>query len=141
MSVSDVRSYFKDRITDEISSAVEHKDAFNLENMYINSRDKVYHIAYQNSDNITTDGEHIADNIAVTVTILFKGYRNVQKTFDDAYDSVHNIKRRASKISNFTNGIKRVVCDNINLVESDESNDNIIEATLNFSVRMDFTTL
>lgn len=141
MSISVIRSYFKDRITDEISTAVEHKDAINVENMHINARDKMFHIIYQNTDNITTDGEHIADTISVTITMLFKGYRNVQSTFDNTYNSIHNIKRRACKISNFTNGIKRVVCDSIELVESDISNDNILEATLSFTCRMDFTTL
>lgn len=141
MSVSDVRSYFKDQIKDEVPTAVEHKDAFNTENMIVNSRDKTYHIIYQNNSNITTDGEHIADSISVTITMLFKGYRNTQSAFDSTYDTVHNIKRRASKISNFTNGIKRVVCDSIDIAESDSSNDNILVCTLDFTVRMDFTTL
>lgn len=141
MSISNVRSYFKTHITGEVSAAVEHKDALNIDNMHVSSRDKMYHIVYQNSSNITTDGEHIADNISVTVTMLFKGYRNVQSAFDSTYNTVHNIKRRACKIANFTNGIKQVVCDSINVQESDASNDNILEAVLEFSVRMDFTTL
>ena len=141
MSVSAVRSYFKDQIREEVSTAVEHTDALNIDNMHVSARDKMYHIVYQNNSNITTDGDHIADNISVTITMLFKGYRNTQSAFDSTYDTVHNIKRHACNITNFTNGIKRVVCDSIEVTESDDSNDNLLQAVLEFSVRMDFTTL
>ena len=140
MSISVVRAYFKSRITDEVSSAVEHKDAFDLENMHVTARDKMYHIIYQNNSNIETDGNRITDDISVTITMLFKGYRDTQATFDSTSDTVHNIKRRASKIDNYTNGIKRVVCDSISINPGDDSNDVLI-ATLNFSVRMDFNTI
>ena len=113
MSISNVRSYFKSRIKDEIPTAVEHKDAFNIENMIVSSRDKMYHIVYQNDSNLDTNGDLVTDNISVTITMLFKGYKNTQATFDSTSNTVHNIKLRASKIANYTNGIKRVVCDNI----------------------------
>ena len=141
MSVSVVRNYFKSRITDEVSSAVEHTDAFSIENMHVSARDKMFHIIYQNDSNIETHGDRITDNISVTINMLFKGYRDTQATFDSTSDTVHNIKRRASKISNYTNGIKRVVCDSISINPSDDSNDNILLVTMEFSVRMDFNTI
>lgn len=141
MSISAVRSYFKSRITDEVSNAVEHKDAFNIENMHTNARDKMYHIIYQNNSNIETHGDRITDNVSVTISMMFKGYRDTQATFDSTSNTVHNIKRRASKISNYTSGIKRVVCDSINITPADESNDNILLVTMEFSVRMDFNTI
>lgn len=141
MSLSDVRAYFKDRIRDEVPTAVEHKDAFNIENMFINARDKTYHIIYQNDSNLDTNGDLITDNISVTITMLFKGYKNTQSAFDSTSDTVHNIKLRASKIANYTNGIKRVVCDNILIEPADDSNDNILQVTMNFSVRMDNNTI
>lgn len=141
MSLSDVRAYFKDRIRDEVPTAVEHKDAFNIENMFVNARDKTYHIIYQNDSNLDTNGDLITDNISVTITMLFKGYKNTQSAFDSTSDTVHNIKLRASKIANYTNGIKRVVCDNILIEPADDSNDNILQVTMNFSVRMDNNTI
>jgi len=141
MSISVVRDYFKDQITEEVADAVEHKDAFNIENMHVNARDKMYHIIYQNSSNIETHGDRITDNISVTINMLFKGYRDTQAAFDTTSDTVHNIKRRASKISNYTDGIKRVVCDSISINPSDDSNDNILLVTMEFSVRMDFNTI
>tara|TARA_Y100001972_G_C7611003_1_gene306291 strand:+ start:755 stop:1180 length:426 start_codon:yes stop_codon:yes gene_type:complete len=141
MSISAIRAYFKSRIQEEIPRAFEHKDAINIENMPVSARDKTFHISYQNSSNITTDGDHIADNISVTVTLLFKGFRDVQSTFDSSSDTCHRIKRRACNIANFTNGIKRVTCDNITITESDDTNDNFLECRLEFSIRMDFTTL
>lgn len=139
--LSDVRSYFKDRITDEVPAAVEHKDAFNIENMHVNARDKMYHIIYQNNTNLETHGDRITDNVSVTLSMIFKGYRDTQAAFDSTSDTAHNIKRRASKISNYVNGIKRVVCDSINITPVDDSNDNILLVTMEFSVRMDFTTI
>ena len=141
MSLSDVRAYFKDRIKDEVNAAVEHTDAFNIENMHTNARDKMYHIIYQNNSNIETHGDRVTDNISVTLSMVFKGYRNTQSTFDSTSDTAHNIKLRASKISNYTNGIKRVVCDSINITPVDDSNDNILLVTMEFSVRMDFNTI
>lgn len=141
MSLSDVRSYFKDRVTDEVPSAVEHTDAFNIENMHTNARDKMYHIIYQNNSNLETHGDRVTDNVSVTLSMIFKAYRNTQSTFDSTSDTAHNIKLRASKISNYTNGIKRVVCDNINITPVDVSNDNILLVTMEFSVRMDFNTI
>ena len=73
--------------------------------------------------------------------MLFKGYRDTQSTFDSTSNTAHNIKRRASKISNYTDGIKRVVCDSISIEPSDESNDNILLVTMNYSVRMSFNTI
>ena len=141
MSIKVVRDYFKDRIKDEIPSAVEHKDAFNLENMHVSARDKMYHIIYQNSNNLETNGDLLTDEISVTITMIFKGYRDTQATFDNTSDTVYNIKRRASKISNYTSNIKRVVCDNINITPADDSNDNNLLVTMGFSVRMCFNTI
>ena len=141
MSISVVRDYFKDQIKDEVAAAVEHTDAFNIENMHTNARDKMYHIIYQNDSNIETHGDRITDNISVTISMVFKGYRDTQASFDSTSDTVHNIKRRASKISNYTSGIKRVVCDSINITPADDSNDNILLVTMEFSVRMDFNTI
>ena len=141
MSISVVRDYFKDQVKEEVPAAVEHTDAFNIENMHVNARDKMYHIIYQNDSNIETHGDRITVNISVTINMVFKGYRDTQSTFDSTSDTVHNIKRRASKISNYTNGIKRVVCDSISINPSDDSNDNILLVTMEFSVRMDFNTI
>ena len=141
MSISVVRTYFKDQIKDEVAAAVEHTDAFNIENMHTNARDKMYHIIYQNDSNTETHGDRITDNISVTISMVFKGYRDTQAAFDSTSDTVHNIKRRASKISNYTSGIKRVVCDSINITPADDSNDNILLVTMEFSVRMDFNTI
>ena len=141
MSIKVVRNYFKNRIKDEIPSAVEHKDAFNLDNMHVSARDKMFHIIYQNSGNLETNGDLLTDEISVTITMLFKGYRDTQATFDSTSDTVHNIKRRASKISNYTDDIKRVVCDNITITPADDSNDNNLLVTMGFSVRMCFSTI
>ena len=141
MSISVVRDYFKDQIKEEVAAAVEHTDAFNIENMHTNARDKMYHIIYQNDSNIETHGDRITDNISVTISMVFKGYRDTQASFDSTSDTVHNIKRRASKISNYTSGIKRAVCDSINIAPVDDSNDNILLVTMEWSVRMDFSTI
>ena len=141
MSASDLRAYFKSVIRDEISNCYEHKDAINIENVAMKTKGTSFHIIYQNTSNLDTNGDLITDNFNVTVTLFFNGYRDVTTVFDSSMDTAHNIKLRACNIANYTNGIKRVVGNNIDIAELDESNDNILKCVLSFDVRMDFDVI
>ena len=131
MAISSVRSYLKSRITDENSSFYEHTYRFSTDNIHTGIKTKSYYIEYQQPSNISTEGDLIQDQVTATVRLFFKGYRTVQQSIDSAMDTCHNIKRRASKISNYTSDIKRCTCSSV-IVEPVEGNDNNIVVTMQF---------
>ena len=131
MAISSVRSYLKSRITDENSSFYEHTDGFSTDNIPTGIKTRAYYIEYQQPSNISTEGDLIHDQVTATVRLFFKGYRTVQQSIDSAMDTCHNIKRRASKISNYTSDIKRCTCSSVT-VEPVEGNDNNIVVTMQF---------
>jgi len=134
--ISDVRAYFKSRVTEELSKAIEHEDAFNLENIALRNGQAKYHIAIGSIGNIETHGDRVTDSIEVELSLVKKGYLKTQDNFFDFIDSLQNIKLRASNQRNYNSGIKLVVCNSIT-VDGLDTNDNIFQATLSFSVRMD----
>ena len=140
MSISVVRSYLKSRITDENSSFYEHVDGFNANNVPTNIKTRSYFIEYQNPSNLSTEGDLIHDQVTATVRLFFKGYRSVKDSIDSSMDTCHNIKRRASKISNYSSTIKRVTCNSVT-IEPVESNDNNMIVTMEFDIEMYFDVI
>ena len=140
MAISDVRTYLKNRITDENSSFYEHTDGFNAENVPTNIKTRSFFIEYQQPSNLSTEGDLIHDQVTATVRLFFKGYRTVQQSIDSAMDTCHNIKLRASKISNYTATIKRCTCNSVT-IEPVESNDNNMIVTMEFDIEMFFNTI
>tara|TARA_B100000424_G_scaffold268602_1_gene263716 strand:+ start:989 stop:1408 length:420 start_codon:yes stop_codon:yes gene_type:complete len=138
--ISDVRDYLKARLKEEFTTAKEHKDAFNDDNISLPKSGVKFFIEYANSSNVSTDGNVVDDEIEATVKIFVKGFRDVQKALDDNMDKAHNFKLRASNKARHTSGIKNVVCDSIEAVEV-ESNDNIIVIEMAFSIRMIFAVI
>lgn len=134
--ISDVRTYFKSRVTEELSKAIEHEDAFNLENIALRNGQVKYHIAIGSIGNIETHGDRVTDSIEIELSLVKKGYLKTQDNFFDFIDNLQNIKLRASNQRNYNSGIKLVVCNSIT-VDGLDTNDNIFQATLSFSVRMD----
>ena len=140
MAISDVRTYLKNRITDENSSFYEHTDGFNAENVPTNIKTRSFFIEYQQPSNLSTEGDVVHDQVAATVKLFFKGYRSVKESLDNAMDTCHNIKLRASKISNYTASIKRCTCNSVT-IEPVDSNDNNMIVTMEFDIEMFFNVI
>lgn len=134
--ISNLRAYFKSRVKQELSKAIEHEDAFNLENIALRNGQEKFHIAINSIQNTDTHGDRVTDSIEVELSLVKKGYLKTQDNFFNFLDSLQNIKLRASNQRNYNNGIKLVVCNSIT-VDGLDTNDNIFQATLSFSVRMD----
>mgnify|MGYP003132744249 CR=1 FL=1 len=137
MAISSVRSYFRNRMLEAVSDAVEHKIAISFDNTSVNLKNKTFFIEYQNNNNIETHGNRVTDEIEVTVIFLFKAYRYTQASYDELSDLMHDYKLRCSNISRYETGIKRVVGNTMLIEEIDETNDNILQCTLTFTVRYD----
>ena len=140
MAISDVRTYLKNRITDENSSFYEHDDGFNADNVPTGIKTRSFFIEYQQPSNLSTEGDLIHDQVTATVRLFFKGYRSVKDSIDSSMDTCHNIKRRASKISNYSSTIKRVTCNSVT-IEPVESNDNNMIVTMEFDIEMYFDVI
>ena len=140
MAISDVRTYLKSRITDENSSFYEHLDGFNANNIPTNIKTRSFFIEFQNPSNLSTEGDLIHDQITATVKLFFKGYRSVRDSIDSSMNTCHNIKRRASNMSNYSSSIKRCTCDSVT-IEPVESNDNNMIVTMSFDIEMYFDVI
>jgi len=140
MAISDVRTYLKSRITDENSSFYEHLDGFNANNIPTNIKTRSFFIEYQQPSNLSTEGDVINDQVTATVKLFFKGYRSVRDSIDSAMDECHNIKLRASNMSNYSAVIKRCTCDSVT-IEPVESNDNNFVVTMSFDIEMFFDVI
>ncbi len=137
--ISDVRTYLKAQLIATNSDFREWRDGFNRDNIPKSVFNKSFFISYSNSSNNLTSGQMVDDNISATVELFFKGFRDPQEAIDVAMDLAHLFKLRASDPCNFTSGIKHVVGNSIT-PEPVVSNDNSIIITLDFSLRMIFST-
>ena len=141
MSLKPVRSFIKSRLSETSSSFKEHKDGFNRDNIPRSLLNKSYFIDVASSNNESTEGRVVTDEITARVELFYKGYRNTQSTIDDAMDEANNFKLRASNPSHFSSLIKRVVCESIEVDPLADSNDNSILVTINMSITACFAVI
>lgn len=141
MSISVVRSYLKSRISDEDSGFYEHTDGFSTGNIPTNIKSKSYFIEYQQPSNISTEGNVVLDQVTATVRLYFKGYRSVQQSIDSSMDTAHNIKLRASNISNYSSTIKRCVGTSVTIEPASTDNDNSMVVTLGFDLEIYYNVI
>ena len=141
MSLKPVRTFIKTRLSETNSSFKEHKDGFNRDNIHRSQLNKSYFIDIVSSDNESTEGRVVTDEIVARVEVFYKGFRNTQSAIDNALDEINNFKLRASNPSNFTSTIKRAVCESIEVEQLNESNDNSFILTINMSVTACFAVI
>ena len=139
MSISQVRTYFKSRLSETDSDFREWTDGFNRENIPNNIYDKAYHIAYGSLASSALSDNFIEDNLSVSIQLFFKGYRDPAQAIDDALDKAHNFRLRCVSFPNATTGddIKNVILTTM-IPDFPESNDNMIIIDLEFVVRLCF---
>ena len=139
MSISQVRTYFRNRLAETDPDLSEWTDGFNIENIPNTITDKTYHIflgtlASQELNDLTTD-----DQLAVSINVFFEGYQDVQETLDVGYDLMHQFRLNSINPCNSMVGdnIKNVVLESITPNPVD-TNDNMIRFSLDFNVRLVF---
>ena len=139
MSLSKVRTYFRNQFTATDSKFKEWDDAFNSANIPSNIIDKAYHITYSvpSSDPFST---HLTDNVEVSVSVFFKGYKKPTDTLDMAMDLCNEFRLNCVSISNIEsfkstddNPIYGVISNSITPTFV-ETNDNRIVVELSFTV-------
>jgi hypothetical protein len=134
MSLSQLKSYFRTRV-ESIGTYKEHKDAFNWQNISEMGLNKAYHIQLQEASRASLSHPTLVEvNAPVTVRLFFKGYRDPAAGVDTAVVEADKLIKAACKASNrLGTTLKNVTFNSMSIEPLDETNDNSILTTLNFT--------
>lgn len=134
-----IRAHFRTKMN--ALNYTEWTDGFNISNIpdtLLSRANRMYHIATPSSSRVDAYDMTSQDvDVDVRLSIFFKGYRNAASAIDAAMSASDTILENLLDPSNrFTSGIKNIYFNNSQIVELDETNDNIAVLELNFLVRM-----
>lgn len=145
MSLSQVRRYFNQSITNQYSNYVEWTDAFNIENIPRTLLNNRYHIGIGPISSTAKQDTHIVDSQSVTLTIWKSGFLNVSDARDEILNIAHAIRLKLINPVNIetfrasVNGeIQDVQSVSITPEVIDATNDNVIQVSIQFNVLMYF---
>lgn len=136
MIISDTRLYFKNEIEKCFPDSSEWDDYFNLDNVPSTIQDCTYHIGIGPLSTGRKNDQTSEEDLSVTVNFWKKGYNDVQETFDEFFDSVHEFKTCVTDPSTYASHafIKDVYATSIVPQPIDGSNDNVLRLSIDFSV-------
>lgn len=140
MSVSQVRTYFNARVQEVDSNLKVWDDAFNINNVPESLVDTYYHVQYNNVAVSSNNDVSFEDSVSVVVTLWKKGFRDPIAAYDELNDLGLCIRLNAvqpSKIS-LTDNIRQVECTSVTSSPIEDSNDNIVQLSLEFNARLFF---
>ncbi len=132
MSMSDVRTYFKDRMS--ALSLTEWQNPFDTENIPENIIDSAYQLTLGTVSQASFNQMDLVLNVPTLIKIFVKAYREHM----DAYDSAIALANSALiEVLNPANrlvqtNIKTVNLDSLSFDAYDPTNDNIIVASMQF---------
>ena len=136
MSLSAVRSYFRDRLNGLGESLAEWPDGFNFSNIPESIQDRSYHIE---SGLITGAGQNqtaLDATSSIVIRVFLLGYRDPASTIDEAISLGETI---LCDIINPVNAnsvaVKDVNFDSMQALPLDGSNDNTVILEINFTAR------
>ena len=141
MSLSQVRTYFQQRIAVVEPDLIEHQDAFNFANIPETQLDTRYHILYGSAASSNKIDNHVEDLFPITVTIWRRAFNSENETLDALMDVAHCIRMDAidfENIETFGMDLLDVNATSITPSPIDDSNDNIIQVQIEFNVRLSF---
>ena len=138
MSLSQIRTYFSNRLLEVDSDFREHPDGFNRDNISSTNFDKSYFIFPGNLGSVTFD-QITDDSMIWRVELFFKGYRDPQEAIDNAIDVANLFRLQCVKREFCLTGenIKNVLLNSMT-VNPVDTNDNLIIIELQFAVRLAF---
>lgn len=135
MSLSGARSYFRGRA--DAIGLKEWADGINFENIPSSVIDRSYHIQAGSGSGTKLNQNDQELSFDVTVRIFMKGYRDSASAVDSAIKMTEDlIKETVSAKNRLTqsNGIKNIVLSSFNFEAFDQSNDNLVIASVTFRV-------
>lgn len=141
---SQIRTYFKSRIAEFNSDYEEHQNGFDLESVGNTELDFVYHIDLTTAT-VTDLDQTLQNDMAVTLTLWKRGGSDdeVLDAKDQLLDDAHciNLHIVDPREYNNTNNIRDIESETIGVTQLDETNDNVIQVQLTYSVSLFYNKL
>jgi hypothetical protein len=141
MSLSAIKTYFRSRC--DALGRTEHKDPFNVPGIGSTNIAKAYHLQLGSSTQTALNQSVLEISFPITVRLFFQGFRYPADGVDSAITESETLIKSSLKASNrLTGTIKNVRFDSMEVGPFDETNDNTLISTLNFtaSVMIDVDT-
>lgn len=135
MSLTGARSYLRSRA--KAIGLKEWTDGFNFENIPSTLINGAFHIQSDSGNGIKLNQHDQELSFNQTVRIFVKGYRDPASGIDSAIKITEDlIKETVSAKNRLTqsDGIKNVILDGFNFETGDQSNDNLIIASITFRI-------
>ena len=135
MKLENVLPFFRTQLT--ALGYIEWDDSFNFDNIPSNLIDKRFHLELLGAQGIGNNQLDQEVSFPVTVRIFLKAFRDTSNARDDAVSRGQTILETVLKpevrVGDFSDGIKNVVFDSMDIEGAIASNDNITVLTLAFS--------
>ena len=134
MSISQVRTYLKNIISNVDSDIYFWENSFNSETVPQIRKSKAAHIAINELSSTTLDDYRTDDVVNVELNLFFQQVRDLQPLIDSAYDVAHEIRMSAIDVKNFVNeeNIKNVVLNSMSYNDEFEDNGVVIRMEISF---------
>lgn len=140
MSLSQARAFIRQQIALVDPKLIEWRDSFNDENIPQTKIDQYYHIEFGDLASVK-DENSIMDSWIVTVHIWKRGFNNPIDAFDSIIDTGNCIRLKIiDSRATLTDNIHSVESNSIFSEPIDDSNDNTIKISLEFNIKLIFTT-
>lgn len=132
MSLSTVRPYFRARC--KAIGLTEWVDGFNFQNIPSNIIDKSFHMEMGSAGGERLNMSDQEITWPVTVRIFIKGFRNPAAAIDSAAVLTDSLVKESCKVSNRGTqaSIKNVFFESMTVSPVDDTNDNLVVASVTF---------
>lgn len=141
MSFTRLRPYFNECLALADSEFHEWEDAFNLENIPSTILDKAYHLDFGPATADAQNQTCLPYNWPVTISFFLKGYRSPKDAVDTALIKSEAIlkeclrhSKRLTDLAVNNSRIVNVKSASTRIEPLDQSNDNVVKVTMDFSV-------
>ena len=134
MSLSNVRAYFKERLTG--LGYREWEDGFNFENIPETILDRSFHVFVGSVVGGPINHTHQDTESEVIVRVFFRGYRTEALAIDESISGVEEIIADICKVANRTATLLNVIFDSADFNPLNAENDNGVFVELNFTARV-----
>lgn len=133
--LSQVRDYFRSRVSESNPNLKEWTDALNTENVPESLVDKSYHINISNFSGVDKNDSIISYSVPCVVTVWRKGFKDTIGAHDFLLNEANCLILNASQFLkiNASENIRSVNPQSILVEGIDGSNDNIMKATITFN--------
>ena len=134
MSLEKIRPFFRERLSD--LGFLEHEDVFNRENIPKTIIDKSFHILIDSISGGSINHTHQDITAGVTISLYFKGFRDVGQTLDASILDVERIIKQVCNVKARTSELLNVVFNSADFSAINIENDNSIIAEMSFDAQI-----